>query len=74
MLDFDARQNLRWLLLRGAKHNIYVMASIDKEHAHTVQDWIQGFKTEIWGDEVIDYFEMKEGDHMIKFWTPETNI
>jgi hypothetical protein len=53
-MEFDAKQNLRWLLLRGAKRGVYVVASYSKISGD-VLSWKSGFNLHI----------RSEGDHFV---------
>lgn len=46
-LDFDALQNLRWLLLRGPSRRVWPIITMNAEHYGQVLAWIQIFRTRI---------------------------
>ena len=48
-LDFDAVQNLRWLLLRGPSRRVWPLISMSAERYGQVLAWIQIFRTRIFG-------------------------
>ena len=48
-LDFDARQTLRWLLLRGPSRRVWPIITLNAERASQVQDWLEAFRTRIFG-------------------------
>lgn len=48
-MDFDARQNLRWLLLRGAVRRVWVVATINSEKVSDMLPWVESFITRIFG-------------------------
>jgi len=58
-LDFDARQNLRWLLLRGPARRVWPIITLNAERASQVEDWLDAFRTRIFGqvqdDRVADH-------------------
>ena len=48
-LDFDARQTLRWLLLRGPARRVWPIITLNAERASEVEDWLEAFRTRIFG-------------------------
>ena len=46
-LDFDALQNLRWLLLRGPSRRVWPIITMNAERYGQVLSWIQIFRTRI---------------------------
>jgi len=48
-LDFDALQNLRWLLLRGPSRRVWPIITMNAERYGQVLSWIQIFRTRIFG-------------------------
>lgn len=48
-LDFDARQNLRWLLLRGPARRVWPIITINPNRMENVQPWLDAFRTRIFG-------------------------
>lgn len=48
-LDFDARQTLRWLLLRGPSRRVWPIITLNVERASEVEDWLEAFRTRIFG-------------------------
>ena len=48
-LDFDARQTLRWLLLRGPARRVWPIITLNAERATEVEDWLEAFRTRIFG-------------------------
>lgn len=48
-LDFDARQTLRWLLLRGPSRRVWPIITLNAERASQVEDWLEAFRTRIFG-------------------------
>jgi len=48
-LDFDALQNLRWLLLRGPSRRVWPIITMNAERYGQVISWIQNFRTRIFG-------------------------
>jgi len=57
--DFDARQNLRWLLLRGPARRVWPVVTLNAERSSQVEDWLDTFRTRIFGqvqdDRVADH-------------------
>ena len=48
-IDFDARQTLRWLLLRGPSRRVWPIISMNAERATQVEAWLEAFRTRIFG-------------------------
>ena len=48
-LDFDARQTLRWLLLRGPARRVWPIITLNAKRASHVEDWLEAFRTRIFG-------------------------
>jgi hypothetical protein len=58
-IDFDARQTLRWLLLRGPSRRVWPLISLNAQRASQVQPWLEAFRTRIFGmiqdDRTVDH-------------------
>ena len=54
-LDFDTRQILRWLLLRGPVRRVWPIITMNAERASQVEDWLEAFRTRIFGQIKDDY-------------------
>lgn len=48
-LDFDALQNLRWLLLRGPARHVWPIVTLDAGRINQVLPWLEAFRTRIFG-------------------------
>ena len=48
-IDFDARQSLRWLLLRGPSRRVWPLISINALRTPQVEPWLHAFRTRIFG-------------------------
>lgn len=48
-LDFDARQNLRWLLLRGPARRVWPIVTVNPNRTDGIQPWLDAFHTRIFG-------------------------
>jgi hypothetical protein len=48
-LDFDAKQNLRWLLLRGPARRVWTLTTLNPNCAGTITPWLDAFHTRIFG-------------------------
>ena len=46
-LDFDARQNLRWLLLRGPARRVWPIVTVNPNRMETIQPWLEAFHTRV---------------------------
>ncbi len=49
-LDFDARQNLNYIILRGSKRAVWTFASISEDSLTDCQSYLGGFLTKVYGD------------------------
>ena len=48
-LDFDARQNLRWLLLRGPARRVWPIITLNPSRMENILPWLDAFHTRIFG-------------------------
>ncbi len=48
-IDFDARQTLRWLLLRGPARRVWPIVSMNAERSMQVESWLEAFRTRVFG-------------------------
>ena len=48
-IDFEARQTLRWLLLRGPSRRVWPLVTLNAERATQVEAWLEAFRTRIFG-------------------------
>ena len=48
-LDFDARQNLRWLLLRGPARRVWPIITLNPKHMEDILPWLDAFRTRVFG-------------------------
>jgi len=48
-MDFEALQNLRWLLLRGPSRRVWTLVTLDAERYGQVISWIPNFRTRLFG-------------------------
>jgi len=48
-LDFDARQNLRWLLLRGPARRVWPIITLNPHRMENIMPWLDAFRTRIFG-------------------------
>ncbi len=46
-LDFDARQNLRWLLLRGPARRVWPIITINPNRMENTLPWLEAFHTRV---------------------------
>jgi hypothetical protein len=49
-IDFEARQTLRYLLLRGPSRRVWPIISMNAERATRVEAWLEAFRTRIFGN------------------------
>ena len=48
-LDFDARQNLRWLLLRGPARRVWPIITLNPNRMGNILPWLDAFRTRVFG-------------------------
>lgn len=48
-LNFDARQNLRWLLLRGPVRRVWPIITLNPNRMENIMPWLEAFHTRIFG-------------------------
>jgi len=48
-LDFDARQNLRWLLLRGPARRVWPILTLNPNRMENIMPWLDAFRTRVFG-------------------------
>jgi len=48
-LTFDARQNLRWLLLRGPARRVWPVITLNPQRMESIRQWLEAFHTRIFG-------------------------
>jgi hypothetical protein len=48
-LDFDARQNLRWLLLRGPARRVWPIITLSPNRMENIMPWLDAFHTRVFG-------------------------
>jgi NACHT domain len=48
-LDFDARQNLRWLLLRGPARRVWPIITLNPNRMENIMPWLDAFRTRVFG-------------------------
>lgn len=48
-IDFEARQTLRWLLLRGPARRVWPLITLNAQRALQVESWLEAFRTRIFG-------------------------
>jgi len=48
-MDYDVRQNLRWLLLRGPARRVWPIVTINSAQSEVVQPWLELFRTRCFG-------------------------
>lgn len=48
-LDFDARQNLRWLLLRGPARRVWPIITMNPNRMENIMPWLDAFRTRVFG-------------------------
>ena len=48
-LDFDAKQNLRWLFLRGPARRVWPINTLNPARMENIMPWLDAFRTRIFG-------------------------
>ena len=46
-LDFDAKQNLRWLFLRGPARRVWPINTLNPDRMENIMPWLDAFRTKI---------------------------
>ncbi|HET9589378.1 MAG TPA: NACHT domain-containing protein [Anaerolineales bacterium] len=49
-LNFDARQNLRWLLFRGPARRVWPIVTLNPRRMENILPWLDAFRTRIFGN------------------------
>jgi hypothetical protein len=70
----DFQRDLRLVLHSGHKKNVYVIGTASKKNFHKVQEWLDGFHSEIYGRDFIDEFDLIEGKNSFIFYAVETEM
>ncbi len=66
-LDFDARQNLRWLFLRGPARRVWPIVTLNPSRMDELQPWLDAFRTRIFGS-------IKDGAHAHRLSTQDADL
>ena len=48
-LDFEAKQNLRWLFLRGPVRRVWPIITLNPNRMENIMPWLDAFRTKIFG-------------------------
>lgn len=48
-LDFEARQTLRWLFLRGPARRVWPIVTLNADRSVNLQPWLEAFHTRVFG-------------------------
>jgi hypothetical protein len=64
-------ESLASLMVNGRRKNIYVIGTAKIESRPILREWMNKFQEEIFGADILEFFETKDG---LVFWTPETEI
>ena len=59
LMDFETRQNFRWLLLRGPSKKVWTIATGNSEVVNTMPDILETFKTRLYGNVLSSVTEEK---------------
>jgi hypothetical protein len=49
-MDFDAKQNLRWLFLRGSARRVWSFTTVNPNRVENSRPWLDAFHTRIFGN------------------------
>lgn len=66
-VDFDARQTLRWLLLRGPARRVWPVVTVNAERGQQVRAWLEAFRTRLYGQIRQFPIEFGETDNLSLF-------
>ena len=58
-MDFDTRQSIRYLMLKGAVRHLWVVASMDTRDVVELENWVTGFRTIVMGGTISSYMMNK---------------
>jgi hypothetical protein len=62
-LDFDAKQNLRWLFLRGPSRRVWPINTLNPSRMENILPWLDAFRTRIFGTiQNPDHVHMLDAD------------
>ena len=73
-VDFDARQTLRWLLLRGPAWRVWPVVTVNAERASQVEAWLEAFRTRVFGHIEEIYPSLAEKDDETVFQSLQTGL
>lgn len=63
-IDFDARQNLRWLLLRGPARRVWPIITLNPSRMENVLPWLDAFHTRVFGTiQDSQHIQKLDADH-----------
>lgn len=65
-LDFDAVQNLRWLLLRGPARRVWPIVTLNSRQLNNMEPWLEAFRTCIFGN-------IQQAEHIHKLDSGKSN-
>lgn len=66
-MDFDAKQNLRWLLLRGPARRVWTFATLNPNRIEDISPWLDAFHTRILGS-------MQNATHVHRFDAQQADL
>ncbi|HZM24028.1 MAG TPA: NACHT domain-containing protein [Anaerolineales bacterium] len=66
-LDFDARQNLRWLLLRGPARRVWPIITLNPNRMENILPWLDAFHTRVFGS-------IQDSQHIQKLDAEKTEL
>ena len=70
----DFQDHFRYLLDMGGRKHVFIVGTSSKKNFRSVQKWLDGFGSEIYGRDVEYEFEFLEGKDTILFYTPRTEM
>lgn len=76
-LDESARQNLRWLLLRGSSRRVWLFVTVNALLAKNLKDWLEFFHTRLFGfvqDLDNAYLLTANRDHTLDHLVPDVQF
>jgi len=66
-LDFDARQNLRWLLLRGPARRVWPIITLNPNRMENILPWLDAFHTRV-------FSSIQDSQHIQKLDAEKTEL
>lgn len=73
-LDFEARQTLRWLFLRGPSRRVWPIVTLNANRSYNMRPWLEAFRTRIFGATRDDRTAKELGANGANLQTLNSNV